>query len=1602
MHGSLRQGEQSSHRRHMWSVPAPSSSSSVAATTDYASVPPDYFSKDGRKIHVGDCALFKPPQDSPPFIGIIRRLIFGKEDNLSLCVNWLYRPADIKLGKGILLEAAPNEVFYSFHKDEIPAVSLLHPCKVAFLRKGVELPSGISAFVCRRVYDIESKCLWWLTDQDYINKRQEEVDQLLDKTRLEMYGAVQSGGRSPKALNVPTGTLQSKPGTDSVYNSSSSFPSQVKGKKRERGDQGSDPVKRERSVKADDTDFDRFRPEQMIKSEIVKITDKGGLVDSEGVEKLVQLMKPEGADKKIDLACRIMLVDVLAATDRFDCLGRFVQLKGLPVLDEWLQEVHKGKIGDGNTPRECDRLTEEFLLALLRALDKLPVNLHALQTCNVGKSVNNLRTYKNPEIQKKARSLVDTWKKRVEAEMNIIDAKSGTNRGGPWPPKSVISEVSHVGTRRIGSSDSVVKSSMIQSSTPVKLGSGEDVAKYSTASPGSAKLPESVTTSGGSSIKDLISTTLVGGGTTDLQLTMIKEEKSSNSSQSQNNSPSCSSDHARSGASCREDARSSTAGSVSVSKISSGVSRSRKLSNGLHGSGASVVQKETRSVKYSSLHRNTVSEKSLPTRVTCEREPNVPPVDNGNNQRLIVRLPNTGRSPACSSSGGSPDDPSSTFCKASPPADSDKLDYHDQKVKVKSDAQRTTSLSNTKDGLPGSEEVNASSAGAICDGLSRDGEDSEKLMESSKATCLSSQVTPKAGKSYEAAFSSINALIESCVKFSEAAASASVGDDIGMNLLASVAAGEISRADVSPLGSPGRRSPAPEDSCAGNDGKLRQLDEDRSHSEKQPNYGENVGAMADQVNSVDSLSGLPRNPTTVLSNFSKVSKVASFGCEEKTGECAAQLNLSSMDLPQNVDGTVLNSDGKARSNTTSISKLKTKGYLVDEDGNIHYADENATENSVVMAPEAAPASEKVEKEADDESPYCSSSEVSGKDKIVENRKTVSCDLVDQKPLHVIGGKSEETASPSGSCNVLDVELKAEKDDELKAGNNTVQREKENLEIGSFMVDHGSECAQGDSERKEVLGQCPAGSASHEESPAIPVQETDEGMKSSGCQLDGTEADGAEGPAARANASSFSVVGSDAAVMLDFDLNEGFPVDDGIQGEHVKSAVPENSSSVHLPCPLPIPISTMAGSFPASITVAAAAKGPFVPPENPLRNKGELGWKGSAATSAFRPAEPRKVLEMPLNTTDAILVDNCTSKQGRPFLDFDLNVPDQRVLEDLASQNSGRLTCLESGSRDHSGGGLDLDLNRADESHGIGQSLISNSCRLEISQFPGMSPLSAGFANAELNAARGFDLNDGPGPDEVSTDAAPLAKNTMPFLSTVPAIRMNNTELGNISSWFPPSNSYSALAFPSMLPGRGEQSYPLVPAAASQRVLGPPSGGTPFNPEIYRGPVLSSSPAAGFLPATPFQYSGFPFETNFPPSSNSYSACSAAYVDSSTGGPLCFPNIPTQLVGPTGMLSTHYPRPYFMSLPGGPSNASAEGRKFGIQGLDLNAGPGGTDVERRDDRLTSALRQLPFAGSQSLADEQLKLYQMAGGVLKRKEPDGGWDGDRINYKHCSWQ
>ncbi|KAF6157325.1 hypothetical protein GIB67_004263 [Kingdonia uniflora] len=1445
----------------------------------------DSFDKDGRKITVGDCALIKHTQEtSPPFIGIIRWLTPVKGDYPRLGVNWLYRPSDVKLSKAV--SAAPNEIFYSFHEDEIPAASLLHPCKVAFLRKGVELPPGISSFVCRRVYDTTNKRLWWLTDQDYINERQQEVDQLLSKTRKEMHIAV-TGGRSPKTLNGPS-TPQSKSGADGVQNSFTSTSSQVKGKKRDRGDHSSEPIKRERPTKVDDGDCGNF------KSDIAKIADKGGLLDYTGVEKLVELMQPDKVEKKLDIACRTMIADVIVATDRYDCLGQFVHLKGLSVLDEWLQEVHKGRIGDGSSPKESDKSVDDFLLASLRALEKLPVNLHALQSCNVGKSVNNLRTHRNVEIQKKARSLVDTWKKRVEAEMKINDAKSGSTQAIPWSNKSGISESPHGGNRRTaGSSDVSAKNSISLSScktTPVKLGHGDSVARSTSTPPGSMKI----------SVPSAASVVVSKDSPTDSALTAIKEERSSSSGQSQNNSQTCSGDPAKTvGSLWKEDVRSSPVRSMNTNKISS-LSGNRKSSNGVLG-----VQKEATLAKCSSVDKKATSGKVLQSGSACERTCDIPTVDHGTNHRLIVKLPVPGRSPARSAS------------------------CDDFSMKGKSDTSR--GCLSASDVCMDSDQGNVAKDGLVGSNAEECGDETGKLSEVLKSKVKGSNISEsKPGKSHEASFSSINALIE-------AGAALPSEDDLGMNLLASVAAGEMSKSDeVLPSGSP-RSSPVPMD----------------TQKQNRPDNGED----------------------------DYTEKPGSHRCE--------QVHVSTLDMKQTPDQcvkselkpncSVLKAKDKSEGGVDcGVNEVReTKTYVACSNGD-HIQDfKPIVKNSLL---------DKIKKLEEDEIKKADLVD----EKTVDSSNTGESEFVRNSLGNACIPAGEEGADdallPSGSCTNLGFK----NTDGFKADGMQERAQSENQRVehesaGPLSADNGvaggeASVVSGENnnvenlEVKEVL----------EEAAPIPSQATVQCMKSSGSKLSGIES---EGCASIAEASSVAA-GSETTSKLDFDLNEGFPVDEGnSQSDPVNPVVPPGSPSIHLPSPLLFSLVPMSGSIPGSVTVAAAAKGSFIPPENLLRNQGEIGWKGSAATSAFRPAEPRKILEMPLSTITDI------PKHGRHPLDIDLNVADDRVFEEMASESCKPTRSSEmfgsSQAPNRSFSGLDLDLNKVDEEPDAVHFSASTSRRLTVPILPVRSSYSSGYSNGgEVNGLRDFDLNNGPSLDEVGTEPAlprQLAKNSMTFLPAS-GFRINNNEHGgNVSSWFPPGN-YPAIALPSILPERVDQpqhSYPIVAPPGSQRIFGPPTG---VGPDIYRGSVLSSSPAVAFSTATPYPYPGFPFGTSFPLSSTSYSGGPTTYVDAS------------HLVG----AASHYPRPYMVNLS---DNGGAESnRKWMRQGLDLNAGPGGsTDFEGRgDERLPLVSRQLPVGSSQALVEEQMRMYQAAGAVMKRKEPDGGWDPERFGYKHPPWQ
>ncbi|XP_016717588.2 uncharacterized protein [Gossypium hirsutum] len=244
--------------------------------------------------------------------------------------------------------------------------------------------------------------------------------------------------------------------------------------------------------------------------------------------------------------------------------------------------------------------------------------------CSIGKSMNLLRTHRNIEIQKKARSLVDTWKKRVQVE---LDAKYGPNQSVPW------SDVAKCGIKHYRPSE--VKSSATQFSATktgfVKLFQGGTATKSASAMP----VPMKASTLPASARTKARNATIVG--TSDPQTT-TRDEKINSSSQSHNNTLSCSSDHAKMGEiPVKEDARSSAAGSGTVTKISGSSSRHWKFINGLPG--PLGVQRETGPCNNSSLHRNSAPGKVPQSSLTCEKAVDAL-IAEGNGNKFIVKIPN--------------------------------------------------------------------------------------------------------------------------------------------------------------------------------------------------------------------------------------------------------------------------------------------------------------------------------------------------------------------------------------------------------------------------------------------------------------------------------------------------------------------------------------------------------------------------------------------------------------------------------------------------------------------------------------------------------------------------------------------------------------------------------------------------------------------------------------------------------------------------------------------------------------------------------------------------------------------------------------------------
>ncbi|KAL8141978.1 hypothetical protein V2J09_015010 [Rumex salicifolius] len=1229
-----------------------------------------------------------------------------------------------------------------------------------------------------------------------------------------------------------------KHNADSMQNSSN-FPSQPKSKKRSRSDQTSESKKRENSVKHHGEDSVQLRSDNLLKSEISKLAAQG-LVDSDSVDKLLQLMQPDKSHRKMDLSFRSMLVGILAATERLDCLNLFVQRRGLPILDEWLKEVHKGKVD--STAKDGDKQVEDFLLVLLNALDKLPVNLNALQMCNIGKSVNHLRSHKSVEIHKKARSLVDTWKQRVEAEMNNNDAKSSSSPEVPVPARSK-NEISYDWKKHSSASSEAVTKTSGQLASPksaaAKLVQGETTGRTSSASSGIDK---------SSSPPGSINANLKQGqpkmSAVSEPPTTVREEKSSTSSQSHTNSQ-YSSDLARK--SGKEDANSSTAGSRSKNRTSS-ASRHRKSANGLQVTIPSGAEKESGTSKHSTMLRRSASEKVSHSTITCENA--TTPV--AKNNKMVLKIHNRGCSPGKSSTAGPVNEIPFSKSRASSPALTEKCDQADAVLKKKSTKYQTDKGDLMPDTLP--EQCGT-------------GNDTAKLPD-------------------------VPEDMSTTQKGSEANTSTATADNPCQGKKQSNGEGPYKKLDEIV----GEASMATSSACVIGEGTINDTKE--IHMKAASNKDEK-----------DSVTDAVAAATGSLKAEQVVKEKIPIE-EEETGD-------SSLPCVSKYDTCV----SKHEDELSNTNQLLSSSISVE-----------------FKPPSLANHSESISTKVNDGPVSCSA----------------DADLLAEDSAKLMAGDTSE----------VDANLKQIDENDVSSDPCNEESVANSGEMIDIQENSGSP-AKVMSSSKELEPQL----STRISGPITAIDEKKEKHSS-----------------AVATPSLSAVRASNIDKKLEFDLNEGFDMDEMKSGELIDFAA-----------------SSLPTSFvsPGSGCLAGSSERLFFPSEDPLRNRTELGWKGLAATSAFHPAEPRKVLEVSDGSSKAPPHDGITCKQVRPLLEIDLNVADERILQDISIQNSGMKVKHKpddrinpsgefTGSRfSHHSGGFELDLNRVDDAAESGQDSAA-SC-LQIHSFSTSAP-------AIVDAStRDFDLNNGPALDEKTFEPLSLLQ---PHSNNSPqphfGLRMNRPMLSSKSSWDSPGTTYSAVTVATPLPDRGDHPFPMMAAVPPQRILSGLTSGMSFNPDFYRGPALSSSP---------LQYPVFPFGTTFP-LPTSLPGGSAAYMDPSYSSAPRFyaPAIPAQFVGSAAAIPSQYLRPSIVSVPDiGGNSVGQSSQNFGRQGLDLNSGPGSSlDIEGRDRTLNMSTRQFGAVNPQGLPGEQARTYQVTGGLSKRKEPDGGWDADGNSYKQPSWR
>ncbi|KAF5803751.1 putative transcription regulator IWS1 family [Helianthus annuus] len=354
--------------------------------------------------------------------------------------------------------------------------------------------------------------------------------------------------------------------------------------------------------------------------------------------------------------------------------------------------------------------------------------------------------------------------------------------------------------------------------------------------------------------------------------------------------------------------------------------------------------------------------------------------------------------------------------------------------------------------------------------------------------------------------------------------------------------------------------------------------------------------------------------------------------------------------------------------------------------------------------------------------------------------------------------------------------------------------------------------------------------------------------------------------------------------------------------------------------------------------AAAADGP---PVAPLQFKGTLGWKGSAATSAFR-----RIPEGEKTFSSSSSHSNSNQRVNHRF-EFDLNVAEgsEDKFQDFLSQDK-----IEEPSK------LQLDLNSLGDSDA---SIVTLDWKRDVS-----SSMQPSFRNIDLNLNNHLTT--------VTTSNNTSANN--PFLGKL----LNNKRDESVISIFGTQVEVN----------RKDNINNIInipPAQPNGRILEP---SVDFN--LGRpGSGLGLGPSMPYsnLPAYGYGHNGFTMGPMYGPP-----GAPIPYMVDSRGAPIIPPIQPIA----SGFSQPTQPFFFNMAAPGAPSGSNGAGPSRNSNTFDLNPGFIPERGNRENNNNNGGLRQF-FNHNQASSSSSV-----IGG--KREQPDGGWDLFPINYKHQQppWQ